>query len=120
MSHIVTIETKVHDHAAVVAACRRLQLKEPVNGTTELFSGAATGLIVHLPEWQYPVVIETLTGKIAFDNYGGYWGDQCQLDRFLQAYAVEKVKLESRKKGFTVNEHQLQDGSIKLQVIEAA
>jgi GAF domain-containing protein len=120
MSHIVTIETKVHDHVAVVAACRRLQLQEPVQGTAHLFSGDATGLLVHLPEWQYPVVIDTLTGKVTYDNFDGHWGDQAQLHRFLQSYAVEKVKLESRKKGYTVNEHTLQDGSIKLQVIEAA
>src|SRR5437763_1598727 len=45
---------------------------------------------------------------------------QAHLDRFLQMYAVEKAKLEARKKGFTVNEQALQDGSIKLQIIEGA
>jgi hypothetical protein len=120
MSHIVTIESKVHDHQAVNAACRRLQLKEPTHGTVELFSGSATGLIVQLPEWQYPVVIDTLTGKLTYDNFSGNWGDEAQLHKFLQAYSVEKVKLEGRKKGFTVNEQSLQDGSIRVQVIEAA
>jgi hypothetical protein len=60
MSHIVTIQTKVHDPAAVAAACRRLQLPAPVQGTAELFSGQATGLLVQLPGWQYPAVIDTL------------------------------------------------------------
>jgi len=119
MSHIVT-ETKVHDYQAVVAACSRLQLKEPVQGTAKLFSGDASGLLLNLPGWQYPVVIDTLTGKITYDNFEGHWGEEAQLHRFLQAYAVERVKLESRKKGYTVNEHALQDGSIRLQVIEAA
>jgi hypothetical protein len=118
MSHIVTIETKVHDHAAVVVACRRLQLQEPTQGTVELFSGNATGLIVHLPDWQYPVVIDTLSGQIAFDDFNGHWGNRAELDRFLQMYAVERVKLESRKKGYTVTEQALQDGSIKVQLIE--
>jgi hypothetical protein len=120
MSHIVSIESKVHDPAAVAAACHRLSLSAPVQGTVELFSGEATGLIVKLPGWEYPVVIDTLSGAIKYDNYSGAWGDEAHLNRFLQAYAVEKVKLESRKKGFTVNEHALQDGSIKLQLIEAA
>jgi hypothetical protein len=35
-------------------------------------------------------------------------------------YAVEKTKLEARKKGHTVTEQALQDGSIKLQIIEGA
>jgi hypothetical protein len=120
MSHIVTIETKVHDPIAVSAACQRLGLAAPVEGTVELFSGEATGLIVQLPGWQYPAVIDPLTGTIKYDNYEGAWGDQAELQRFLQMYSVEKVKLESRKRGYTVNEHALQDGSIKLQVIEAA
>jgi hypothetical protein len=120
MSHVVSIHTKVHDPAAVAAACHRLGLSAPVQGRAELFSGEATGLIVHLPDWQYPTVIDTVTGTIKYDNYNGAWGDQEHLDRFLQAYAVEVVKLESRKKGFQCTEQTLQDGSIKVQVIEAA
>ena len=46
MSHVVTIQTKVHDLAAVVAACQRLNLAAPVQGTGRLYSGEATGLIV--------------------------------------------------------------------------
>jgi hypothetical protein len=34
MSHIVTVQTKVHDPAAILAACRRLNLPEPVQGLT--------------------------------------------------------------------------------------
>jgi hypothetical protein len=118
MSHVVSIETKIHDPAAVHAACQRLGLKPAVHGTAELFSGQESGLIVELPGWQYPVVIDTLSGLVKYDNYGGEWGEQTRLDRFLQAYAVEKAKLEARKQGYTVNERTLQDGSIKVQLIE--
>ena len=45
-----------------------------------------------------------------------FWGDQNQLDRFLQGYAVEKAKLEARKKGHTVTEQSLEDGSVKLTI----
>jgi hypothetical protein len=120
MSHIVTVQTKVHDPAAVRAACQRLGLSEAAEGTANLYSGEATGLIVQLPGWQYPVVIDALTGTLRYDNFGGHWGDQVHLDRFLQAYAVEKAKLEARKKGYAVAEQALGDGSIKLQIIEAA
>lgn len=119
MSHIVTIQTKVHDPAAVNAACQRIGLSAPVQGTAKLFSGDATGLLVRLPGWQYPAVIDTLTGAVRYDNYGGAWGDQQHLSRFLQLYAVEKAKIEARKKGYTVTEQALQDGSIKVQLIEA-
>jgi len=116
LSHIVTIETQVRDPIAVAAACRRLGLAEPVQGTAELFSGAASGLLVELPDWAYPVVVDTASGRLNYDNYEGRWGAQEQLDRFLQGYAVEKARLEARKQGHTVHEQSLPDGSIKLTV----
>jgi len=120
MSHVVSIQTKVRDPVAVVAACQRLGLAAPVQGTARLYSGEATGLLVQLPGWQYPVVIDLATGEVRYDNFGGRWGEQSQLDRFLQLYAVEKTRLEARKKGYQVSEQTLQDGSIRLQIIEGA
>src|SRR5208282_3531690 len=99
LSHIVTIKTEVRDHAAVSAACRRLEMPPPILGTAQLFSGEATGLIVRLTDWTYPVVLDTKSGQVHYDNYNGAWGDQAQLDRFLQIYAVEKARIEARKKG---------------------
>ena len=120
MSHIVTIQTRLHDPAAVAAACQRLGLAAPVHGTARLFSGEVTGLLVRLPGWQYPAVIDPASGEVRYDNFGGRWGEQAQLDRFLQLYAVEKTKLEARKKGYQVSEQALQDGAIRLQIIEGA
>lgn len=116
MSHIVAIQTEVRDPAAVQAACRRLGLTAPQQGTHRLFSGEATGLAVQLPDWRYPVVCDLSNGQLHYDNYRGRWGEQQQLDMFLQRYAVEKAKLESRRAGHTVTEQTLSDGSIKLTV----
>ena len=116
MSHIVTIATEVRDPDAVASACRRLALPEPVQGTTTLFEGQATGLLVRLPGWLYPVVCDTTTGAVRFDNYNQQWGKQDQLDRFLQAYAVERARLEATRRGHQVLEQSLADGSIKLTI----
>jgi hypothetical protein len=116
VSHIVSIKTEVRDAAAVRAACQRLRLAAPIEGKTRLFSGEVQGLAVQLPEWQYPVVTDLATGQLRYDNFGGRWGDQRQLDRFLQAYAVERARAEARKKGHAVTEQQLSDGSIKLTI----
>ena len=116
MSHIVTIATEVRDPDAVAAACRRLGLPEPVQGTATLFEGPATGLLVRLPGWLYPVVCDTATGSVRFDNYNQRWGKQEHLDRLLQAYAVEKARLEALKRGHSVVEQSLADGSIKLTI----
>ena len=116
MSHIVQIETQIRDLEALRAACRRLQIAEPVQETTRLFSGEATGHCVQLPAWRYPVVCDLGSGKIHFDNYGGRWGASSELDRLLQRYAVEKTRLEARKQGYTVTEQGLSDGHIKLTI----
>ena len=116
MSHIVQIKTEVRDPVAVQTACQRLGLEAPVPGTVTLFAAEASGLLVRLPGWIYPAVFDTRSGQVRFDNYGGRWGEQVQLDRFLQAYAVEKATLEARRKGHTVTEQTLDNGSIKLTV----
>ena len=116
MSHIVQIETEVRDRLAIEAACRRLGLKEPAEGVFKLYSDSATGVGVELPGWRYPVVCDLGSGKVRYDNFDGHWGDQKDLNRFLQAYAVEKCRLEARRKGHEVAEQHLPDGSIRLTV----
>ena len=118
MSHIVSIQTRLKDPAAVGAACIRLGLSPPVQGTATLYSGQATGLVVNLPGWQYPVVVNPADGVVQYDNFEGHWGDESQLHRLLQAYAVEKTRIEARKKGYSVLEQSLTDGSVKLVIGE--
>jgi len=116
MSHIVQIQTQVRDPVAVEAACRRLGLLPPVRGKARLFTSEATGLIIHLPAWNFPLVCDTATGELKYDNYQGHWGDPRELSKFLQAYATEKAKLAARQQGHTVTEQKLVDGTIKLTV----
>jgi len=116
LSHIVEIKTELRDEQAVKAACTRLNLPQPEHKTVRLFSATATGLCVQLPGWSYPVVANLQTGHVQYDNYGGHWGEQKHLNSFLQGYAVEKAKIEARKKGHSVTETSLQDGSIRVTV----
>jgi hypothetical protein len=116
MSHVVQIQAQVRDAAAVRAACQRLGLAEPTQGKVRLFSGEVQGLAIRLPDWQYPVVADLATGQLNFDNFGGRWGEQRHLDRFLQAYAVERSHIEARKKGYCVTETPLPNGAIKLTI----
>jgi hypothetical protein len=116
MSHIVQIQTEVRDAVAARAACNRLNLPPPITGAFNLFAEKVAGIGVQLPGWKYPVVCQLDSGQVKFDNYGGHWGSQQALDRFLQAYAVEKARIEARKKGYSIIEQPLADGSIKLTV----
>jgi hypothetical protein len=116
LSHVVEIKTEVRDEQAVKAACVRLQLAQPETKTVRLFNATATGLCVKLPGWHYPLVCNLQTGALQYDNYNGHWGEQRELNRFLQAYAVEKARIEARKKGHRVTEATLEDGSIRVTV----
>jgi len=114
LSHIVTIRTEVRDREAVQRTCRRLSLSEPVEGEAKVFATMRKGLLVQLKDWEFPLVCDLPTGQVEFDNFEGNWGDPERLDEFLQAYAVEKATLEARKRGHSVVEQPLSDGSIKL------
>lgn len=56
------------------------------------------------------------TGEMKMDDFGGRWGDRRHLDKFLQMYAVEKARIEARKRGHALTEATLPDGSIKLTI----
>lgn len=116
MSHVVEIATQVKDLVAVRAACQRRKLAPPVLGPAKLFSGTVEGIAVELPGWRYPVVFDVDSNQASYDNFGGRWGNQVELDHFLQAYACEAAKLEAHRQGHTCTEQQLSDGSIKLTI----
>ncbi len=116
MSHIVSIQTQIRDAVALAAACERMFLPAPVQGTAKLFTTSATGHCVQLPGWQYPVVCDTQSGALHYDNFEGRWGGPKQLGLLLQAYAAEKARIEARRLGHTTTEQVLPDGSIKLTI----
>jgi hypothetical protein len=116
VSHIVEIHTEIRDPTAVAAACQRLNLPAPADGTTRLYSGTVSGLAVQLPGWKYPVVCDLPSGRLQYDNFQGRWGADQELHRLLQAYAVEKTRLEARRQGHTLTERPLDDGSIHLTI----
>ena len=116
MSHIVTIRTEVRDREAVRRACRRLELSDPVEGEAKVFTTRKKGLLVQLKDWEFPLIVDLETGKVEYDNYEGHWGGIDRLMTFLQIYCVERATIEARKRGYSVVEQPLDDGSIKLSI----
>ena len=98
------------------AACQRRQLAAPLRGKHRLFSRELEGLAVQLRNWHYPVVCQLESGEVQYDNFGGRWGEQRELDGVIQEDAVEWARIEARKRGHTITEQALADGSIKLTV----
>ena len=117
MSQIVSIKTEVKDAEAVKSACKRLNLEEPFFTKAKFYMGEeVTGLAIRLPGYFYLTLADLTTGQLYYDNYEGAWGDQKHVDSFLQAYAVEKAAIEAKKRGHTVFEQPLPNGSIKLTI----
>ncbi|MFH5804348.1 DUF1257 domain-containing protein [Alienimonas sp. DA493] len=120
MSHVVTIETKLRDPAAIHAACVRLNLPEPKTETVKFFDGSEhIGLAVRPPGFVYPVLIQQ-DGNVRCDTYNGRWGDESFLGRLKQTYAVEAAKLQAKARGHRIAETPLLDGGVKLTVTAGA
>lgn len=118
MSHTVTIKASVTDKRAIAAACQRLGLAAPVDGAHMLYERrqAINGTAVQLPNWNYPVVFNTETGDVAYDNFNGYWGNMSEYEKFMQAYAVARATQEASMQGYVTSEETLPDGSIRVTV----
>lgn len=117
LSHTSEIKTEVRDPAAIIAACKEMGLPVPEHRKDVQFGGTKqSGLCVQLPGWHYPVVIDTATGAMKFDNYNGRWGAQAELQRFTQIYGVSKASLIAKSKGYMVQRTTLDNGTIKLRV----
>ena len=113
MSHTATILIQVKCRAAFEKACKRLKIEYSLNESVELFDGTkVTGMTARLKGWRYPVVFSE--GNAHFDNYGGRWGEESELNKFRQVYAAEAAAHKARQQGFRVSETKLKDGTIRL------
>jgi hypothetical protein len=58
------------------------------------------------------------SASVCVSYVSSFWGDRVRLDNFLQMYAVEKTRIEARRRGHQITEQVLEDGSIKMQIGE--
>jgi hypothetical protein len=114
MSHTVTIKAQFKDLAAIQETAREMNLAQPTIGQASLYQSKHTGVVVKLPGWTYPVIIDTQTGEAHFDNYGQRWGAQSHLDRFTQLYAVNRAQSVAKSKGLLTSRKVLPNGSIQV------
>ena len=122
MSHVVTVKLEIKDVEALRAACNRIDGAELVNNGDLMDLGMYTrgsekqGIGLQLEGWNNHVMIVPETGEVRYDNYNGRWGAQEKLDELVQAYSVEKVKLEAMMHGHVVTEEYQENGDIKWKV----
>jgi hypothetical protein len=121
MSHISKIELQVTDLAVLSQACQRLGL-ELVRGKQSFKWYGKDGVCNHairIPNAEYEIGVVAKDGRyeLSCDFYDP--GLVKAVGRnggiLKQAYAVEKAKIEARKKGYFVLEKQTESG-IRLHV----
>lgn len=144
MSHVVSITTRVKDLKAAALAAQRMGGKLDTNKKTYTWWGKWVGDynqadaaylrgikvedygkcdacvsfpdidyemgLVKMPEGDYQIIFDFISSDLT-KKLGGT-GAQA----FLQAYGVEKTKLEAKAKGLKCSETAQADGSIKLNI----
>ena len=116
MSHIVTIKTEVRDPPGRRG---RMPAARPARADRRrrcALQRRGRWAARDAPRLALPGRLRHRQRRACYDNYGGSWGLQEHLDRFLQRYAVEKAGIEARKRGHSVVEQVLVDGSIKVTI----
>ena len=99
MSHTISVKVELRNREALESAVMALGGRVLGNGTYHLYGGSENGTGFTLPGWRYPLVA-TDSGELKFDSFGGAWGDESDLDRLKEYYALDAVRLEAERLGW--------------------
>jgi hypothetical protein len=116
MSHTVTRKAGLTHMDALRRAVSKIPGASVIGtGKHQQFSESIVGVGVKLPDYYYPVVIDT-QGSIHADTYGGRWGNPELQDKLAQNYGVAVAELEAERLGGTFTSVTLPDGAIKCTI----
>lgn len=115
MSHTVRIVPQLLDVVAIRAAAARVGFREPEASEFLVGDRTVSSVQIHLPNSTASFVCDLGTGE-AFGTPLNV-EDQFYWNRFFQAYAIEKVRIEARRLGSAILEEPQADGSMRLTVL---
>lgn len=104
MSHTISVKVEIKDKHALAAAVERLGGRVLGEGTHALYQGSVQGFGLILPDWKYPIVLDE-AGNLAYDDYGGRWGDAADIQRLTDGYAIEAAVSAAQSQGWYVERH---------------
>ena len=116
MSHITRRKSAIKSVDILKKACKRVKGAEYIGRVSQARGAKQGGHQFKLEGWNYPVTVDVNTGECSFDNYGGRWGKESELDKVKQGYAVEAAKAQAEVEGHEFEEQLLSDGSIKCTI----
>lgn len=120
MSHVVTCKVEMKNRDALNAAIDHLGLENLGQGKHRLYGRSVDGVGLKLPDWNYPVVINPETGEAFYDNYGGSWGKQLELDKLVQRYSIEVAEAQAMESGYNVETVDQENGDVELIMTQLA
>lgn len=116
MSHITKRKSAMMNPDTLKKAVERTSGAKWIGRTGRARGAREGGYQFKLQGWSQPVTVDTSTGECIFDNYGGRWGSESELDKIKQGYAVEAAKAQATVEGHEFEEQQLSNGSIKCTI----
>jgi hypothetical protein len=90
MAYLVS---NVHDPIALAAACEKRALPRPVESTVQIDGEEVFGWVVQIPGLSYPVVFNTLSGRISHHRLDGVRTRFAHLRDFLACYGRVRAQL---------------------------
>ena len=110
-----TVDVNPDVHFVAPGTRETVETIAEATGTHKLYGGAVEGVGILLKNWNYPIIVNPETGEASYDNYGGSWGNQDEIDGLVQGYCVEKTKMEAMISNLQMaQEEVLDDGTIEL------
>lgn len=103
MSHTVRVRVEMRDRETLGHAVSDVGGTVLGEGTYKLYQNSETGFGFKLLNWKYPVVLKA-DNDLAFDDYGGYWGNRVDLDGLTQRYAIQAAKAAAEAQGWLTEE----------------
>jgi hypothetical protein len=122
VSHFTTVQTQVHDIAALRNACQELGVELIEHGEARGYgSNKRKGDIVVRLKGPYDIA-GTRQADGSYELTTDWWGKHVEREvgkgfgKLLQFYGVCKTQAEAKRKGYTTRRQSLKDGSIKITI----
>jgi hypothetical protein len=100
MSHTVKVKVNFGDPDILGAVAVSMGGRILGDGMHRMYGGQSSqGYGIALMGWVYPLVLGA-DGTLAFDDYGGHWGNRADIDRLTALYAVSIAEQAAQAQGW--------------------
>lgn len=99
-SHTVKVKVDMTDTETLRRAVEGMGGRWIGQGTHAMFAGqSATGLGFTLPNWRYPLTVDS-AGELHYDDYHGSWGNVADLATLRAEYAFSRAETAAVEQGW--------------------